>query len=102
MLEGGKGSNGPGCDGSFGRTEVDLCCCVAQVGIKCSELLRTLALLPGAVTQLRLSLELQDLQKPFLEFSRVRQGGEGVLGYLMWARCWRRSPMVSESSILSS
>lgn len=49
--EGGQGSAGPGSDGDFERTKATyFCCCVsflAKVGIKCSELSVTLAVLPG-------------------------------------------------------
>lgn len=49
QLEGGKGSDGPGSDGNLERTkEAYLCCCISflgKVGIKCSELSVTLAVL---------------------------------------------------------
>lgn len=81
MLEGSKDSKGPGSDGNFGRTEVGLCCCVAQVGMKFSELLKTLALLPGAVTQLRLRFGAPGPPETFfgVKQSQARRGGSAGL-----------------------
>lgn len=47
MLEGGKGSNGLDMMTILGRHKNFIFYCVAKVGMKCSELLRALALLPG-------------------------------------------------------